>query len=100
MTERVAIAAGRCSFVARLEHKAAPKTFELCRSLLPYHNKVVPARWSSLVLLANGPTYFASIAGPLSGSHFLTVVEGREQLADLGRIVQWEGAQDVALELL
>lgn len=47
------------------------------------------------ILFPYGPTYFASVAGPLAGNHFLTVVEGREQFEALGRMVQWEGAQDI-----
>lgn len=51
------------------------------------------------ILFPYGATYFASVAGPLAGNHFLTVVEGQEQFAELGRTVQWEGAQDVSFEL-
>jgi Protein of unknown function (DUF3830) len=51
------------------------------------------------ILFPYGPTYFASVAGPLAGNHFLTVVDGNEQLSELGQAVQWEGAQDIAFEL-
>jgi len=34
----------------------------------------------------------------LAGNHFLTIVEGREQLRQLGNKVLWEGAQDVLFE--
>jgi hypothetical protein len=47
------------------------------------------------ILFPYGPTYFASVAGPLAGNHFLTVVEGREHFDALGRMVQWEGAQEI-----
>jgi hypothetical protein len=50
------------------------------------------------ILFPYGPTYFASVAGPLAGNHFLTVVEGQEQFGELGQAVQWEGAQDVSFE--
>jgi hypothetical protein len=49
------------------------------------------------ILFPYGPTYFASVAGPLAGNHVLTVVEGQERFEELGRIVQWEGAQTVEL---
>ena len=49
------------------------------------------------ILFPYGPTLFASKLGQLAGNHFLTIVEGREQLRDLGRLVLWEGAQDIAL---
>ena len=39
-----------------------------------------------------------SIVGQLAGNHFLTVTEGAEQLCELGRLVLWEGAQDVRFE--
>jgi hypothetical protein len=51
------------------------------------------------ILFPYGPTYFASVAGPLAGNHFLTVVEGREHFEALGRLVQWEGAQDISFEI-
>ena len=50
------------------------------------------------LLFPYGPTAFASKAGPLAGNHFATVVEGNEQLRELGRLVLWEGAQDIAFE--
>ena len=51
------------------------------------------------ILIPYGPTRFASKLGQLAGNHFLTVVEGRERLADMGRLVLWEGAQDIAFEI-
>jgi hypothetical protein len=36
--------------------------------------------------------------GPLAGNHFLTVVEGQEQLPELGRLTLWEGAQEILFE--
>ena len=47
------------------------------------------------LLLAYGSCSFSSKMGQLAGNHFLTIVEGREQLRPLGRQVLWEGAQDV-----
>jgi hypothetical protein len=40
-------------------------------------------------------TIFASKLGQLAGNHFLTVVEGNENLRALGEMCLWEGAQDV-----
>ena len=37
--------------------------------------------------------------GPLAANHFLTIVEGTENLKALGELVLWEGAQDVLFEL-
>ena len=50
------------------------------------------------ILFPYGPSCFASKAGQLAGNHFATVVEGGEQLRELGRRVLWEGAQEVRFE--
>lgn len=47
------------------------------------------------ILFPYGPTRFASKVGQLAGNHFLTVIDGREQLPELGRLVVWEGAQEI-----
>lgn len=52
------------------------------------------------IILAYGACSFASKMGTLAGNHFLTIVEGREQLRSLGTKVLWEGAQDVLFEAL
>jgi len=51
------------------------------------------------IILAYGSCSFSSKMGQLAGNHFLTIVEGKEQLPALGRKVLWEGAQDVVFEL-
>ncbi len=50
------------------------------------------------ILLAYGGVCFASKMGQLAGNHFLTVTEGAEDLAELGRTVLWDGAQDILFE--
>ena len=50
------------------------------------------------ILLAYGAVSFASKAGPLAGNHFLTVTAGREHLPALGKLVLWNGAQDILFE--
>ncbi len=52
------------------------------------------------ILFPYGGTLFASKMGQLAGNHFATIVEGRKQLAELGRMVLWEGAQDIVIERL
>src|SRR5262245_62123605 len=124
------------SFVVRLELEAAPKPCPAFVDALPFHSKLVQARWSgeaawiplgdrnfgvsfenhtshpapgqillypggyseTEILVPYGNTMFASKLGQLAGNHFLTVVEGKDQLAELGRRVLWEGAQDVVFD--
>jgi len=52
------------------------------------------------IILAYGGVSFASKVGPLAGNHFLTIVEGMENLPALGRIVLWEGAQEILFETI
>ena len=47
------------------------------------------------ILFPYGDTCFASKAGQLAGNHFATVVEGGEQLPELGRLTLWQGAQPI-----
>lgn len=47
------------------------------------------------ILIAYGSTCFSSKMGQLAGNHFLTVVDGAENLQALGKMVLWEGAQDI-----
>ncbi|MBA2614163.1 MAG: DUF3830 family protein [Actinobacteria bacterium] len=49
------------------------------------------------ILFPYGATCFASKMGQLAGNHFATIVEGNENLAELGRLVLYEGAQDIRL---
>lgn len=52
------------------------------------------------IIMAYGSCSFASKMGPLAGNHFLTIIEGKEQLRILGNKVLWEGAQDIVFEAL
>src|SRR5437868_15162868 len=47
------------------------------------------------ILFPYGGCMFSSIVGQLAGNHFLTVVEGNDNLRPLGEKVLWEGAQDI-----
>src|SRR3984885_13983087 len=47
------------------------------------------------ILLAYGGVRFASKMGQLAGNHFLTIEQGGENLAALGKQVLWDGAQDI-----
>jgi hypothetical protein len=51
------------------------------------------------ILLAYGGVNFASKMGQLAGNHFLTITEGQENLAELGKKVLWHGAQNIEFSL-
>ncbi|MBW3631775.1 MAG: DUF3830 family protein [Chloroflexi bacterium] len=50
------------------------------------------------ILFPYGSCCFASKMGQLAGNHFLTIVDGTEQLAAIGKMCLWEGAQDIVFE--
>ncbi|MEZ4672076.1 MAG: DUF3830 family protein [Anaerolineae bacterium] len=132
------ITVGQLQFHARLERDSAPKTCAAFEKLLPFHQRIIQARWSgeaawiplgdfevgvsyenatsypapghillypggfseTEILFPYGGCQFASKMGQLAGNHFLTVVEGTEHLAALGKLVLWEGAQPIVFEAL
>jgi hypothetical protein len=51
------------------------------------------------ILVPYGLTTFACKSGPLTGNHFLTIDDGEAALAEIGRRVLWEGAQDIVFEV-
>ena len=123
-------------FIAQMEEGLAPRTCARFRTLLPYAQKLIHARWSgescwiplggfrldvdienatsypspgeilfypggyseTELLFPYGPTRFSSKMGQLAGNHFLTVIQGYEFLQDMGRLVLWNGAQDILFE--
>lgn len=125
-------------YTARMEQELAPETCAAFERLLPYHQKIIHARWSgeacwiplgefqlgvgfenhtshpsrgdilfypggyseTEILFPYGSACFASKMGQLAGNHFLTVLEGHEQLPTMGRAVLWQGAQDIVFEAI
>jgi hypothetical protein len=49
------------------------------------------------LLLPYGGVRFASKLGQLAGNHFMSITEGMENLAELGRLTLWNGAQEFAI---
>ncbi|HQV70034.1 MAG TPA: DUF3830 family protein [Thermoflexales bacterium] len=47
------------------------------------------------ILFPYGACCFASKLGQLAGNHFLTIIEGKENLRALGEHVLWHGAQEI-----
>ena len=50
------------------------------------------------MLIAYGVARFACSGGPLLGSHFLTVTDGLDRLAQAGRDVLWRGVRAIRFE--
>ncbi len=50
------------------------------------------------ILLAYGGVNFASKMGQLAGNHFLTITSNLDQLAELGPMTLWQGAQPIRIE--
>lgn len=133
--DHVTITIGEQVFRGRFRDDLAPKTCAAFRSLVPFIQKVIQARWSgeacwvplgnssldlelesptsfpspgellyypggiseAEILLPYGTTRFASEAGPLSGSHFLTIIDSLDRLAGIGRDALWYGAQQLII---
>lgn len=49
------------------------------------------------ILLPYGAAHFYSKAGPLVGNHFMTIVEGLDQLPAIGHELLWTGAKDLTV---
>ena len=47
------------------------------------------------ILLAYGGVQFACKMGQLAGNHFITITSGQENLAALGKMALWQGAQTI-----
>jgi hypothetical protein len=126
---------GPFEFIAKFESKLAPLTCSKFKSLLPFTNKIIQARWSgeagwiplgetdlglpleneksnpgpgevlfypkgiseTEILFPYGQSIFACKNGVLSGSHFLTIIEGKESFSALGELILWQGAQEITM---
>jgi hypothetical protein len=136
--KKLRIRVGDLVYVARMETENAPLTCAAFEKLLPFHSKLIHARWSgeacwiplgdfklgvdyenhtcypsrgdilfypgglseTEILFPYGSAAFASKVGQLAGNHFLTVIEGAEQLPTMGKTCLWQGAQDIVFEAM
>ena len=51
------------------------------------------------LLVPYGSTCFSSRVGQLAGNHFLTIVDERGDLIEVGRSLLWKGAQSICFQL-
>lgn len=131
--ELVRITIADMQFTARLEHILSPMTCKAFCAALPFHAKLIQARWSGEagwiplpgfdlgveregatgspdvghilfhpadhceceILIPYGKSAFRCKDGALVGNHFLTIVEGKEQLSKLGELILWHGSQEI-----
>ena len=64
------------------------------------HILLYPGKFSETeFLFAYGSSCFASKLGQLAGNHFMTLIEGQENLMAFGKQVLWQGAQDIVFSL-
>ena len=67
----------------------------------PGHILFYPGGFSEAeIILAYGGLSFSSKMGQLAGNHFLTIVDGLDQLQELGNDVLWKGAQNIRFEMI
>jgi hypothetical protein len=52
------------------------------------------------ILVPYGRTRFASVAGELAGNRLLTITEGLERLAQVGRDILWNGSREIRFRSL
>lgn len=52
------------------------------------------------LFMAWGQASIATANGNLSGNHFLTIIEGNENIEEYGRLVHTGGAQEITFELI
>ena len=65
----------------------------------PGHILLYPGGFSETeILFPYGACCFASKLGQLAGNHFLTVVEGNENLRAIGELCLWRGAQEIVFD--
>jgi hypothetical protein len=49
------------------------------------------------ILISYGATIFSSRVGILPGSHFASILDDHEKLAEIGSKILWEGAKDITI---
>ena len=135
--DRVKISAGAYTFFASWESELSPNTCRAFKAILPFHGKLIQARWSgeacwiplgslnlgvsqenptsrpkpgqilfysadiseTEILIPYGETRFCSSAGDLAGNRMLSITEGLDELAQLGKNTLWNGSCDIRFEV-
>jgi hypothetical protein len=58
-----------------------------------------PGKSEAELLVPYGRSVFSSVVGELSGNHFLTIVDARGELAEVGRRLLFDGAQRIRFDI-
>jgi hypothetical protein len=72
------------------------KTHPLAGEILLYPGGISEVE----ILFPYGSTNFASKFGQLAGNHFASIIQGQDQLDELGQLVLWQGAQDIRIDII
>ena len=122
---KLKISAGPFTFEGQLETELAPLTCAAFIKLLPYRQKLIHVRWSGegvwvplgdehfdlkyenhtsypapgQMILYPGGISECEILLAYGAVHFSTITSHLEQLPTLGKMVLWQGAQDILIEL-
>ncbi|TWH58128.1 uncharacterized protein DUF3830 [Desulfitobacterium sp. LBE] len=94
---------GQASFI-RLEDLGHNVPFENATSrpskgeVLMYPGNIPYLQMSGEIYLSWGGNVLACPNGNLAGNHFMTIIEGNEQLAEFGNTVHLHGGQEIVFE--
>jgi hypothetical protein len=91
-------AAKRSGFRWEIWSRSCPSRTTPCTPLVTTSSSIRGASARPRSSFPYGNARFASTAGDLAGNHFLTVAEGRDQFAEFGTHVLWNGALDIVFE--
>jgi hypothetical protein len=84
--DQVKINVGATTFFARWESEASPRTCAAFKALLPYSEQLIHARWSGEACWI-----------PIGGNLVLTITDGLDRLAPLGKDIL-NGSRDIRFE--
>ena len=88
----------RCGFRSATSISASPTRTTPAIRRRARSSSIRAAISETEILLAYGGVRFASKMGQLAGNHFITITSNLENVAPLGKMALWKGAQDIVFE--